>query len=258
MRYVFLAALCTLLLGAAWISWEDSDEVKQGYFTYPNPSEAERSLALEAVPLQTGTEDSPSQEGTSPSGANPTGLSLGVLDADVSRLLSRWPVDRADIRAVGLSVVEETVELGAQVRQGGVGELLYRRRETGADDSGEDELLVERDGAKPETFTAYLTIYCCKGDPGGAYCGNTAAQVPVAEGMVACSRHFSFGTRFKIRGDTLHGEGVVCRDRGSAVTARNHLDVFFEDCGDQQDPAPGTGWWWLQRTGTQAVVEVVR
>ena len=104
-----------------------------------------------------------------------------------------------------------------------------------------------------------ITIYCCLNDPGGAYCGRTASGVQVRPGVVACSLHWPFGTRFRIVGDTLHPEGLVeCWDRGSGVTLRNHLDVHFEDCGIQEDPDEGTGWWWLQRVGDRAIVEVVR
>jgi len=109
-----------------------------------------------------------------------------------------------------------------------------------------------------DAFTGYITIYCCRGDPGGQYCGLTASGAQVAKGMVACSPHWPFGTRFIIRGDTSFPDGRVCEDRGSAVTASNHLDVFFHDCGDQQDPAPGTGWAWLAQVGTEALVEVIQ
>lgn len=99
-----------------------------------------------------------------------------------------------------------------------------------------------------------ITIYCCKNDPGGAYCGLTASGVPVAPGMAACSSHWPFGTRFLVAGRYP----VTCLDRGSAVTQPNHLDIHFDDCGNQEDPAPGTGWWWKAKVGDWAIVEVVR
>lgn len=106
-------------------------------------------------------------------------------------------------------------------------------------------------------FTAYLTIYCCLNDPGGAYCGLTASGVQVREGMAACSNHWPFGTVFIIAPGSANERRVVCQDRGSGVLTRTHLDVHFHACGDRQDPAPGTGWAWLQQTGTEALVEVL-
>jgi len=105
-----------------------------------------------------------------------------------------------------------------------------------------------------------ITIYCCKNDPGGAYCGTAASGTQVAPGVAACSPHWDFWTRFQIHGGLSYLHDVVCLDRGSAVKAANHLDIWFYDCGDleaEDGPAPGTGWHWLQEVGTQAVVEVV-
>lgn len=122
------------------------------------------------------------------------------------------------------------------------------------------DMLSPRIGAPPEggvDGSWYISIFCCRNDPGGAYCGATASGLQVAEGMVACSRYWSFGTRFRIRGDGLYPAGRTCTDRGGAVTSPFHLDVFFRDCGIQEDPAPGTGWHWLQRTGTRVMVEVL-
>ena len=99
----------------------------------------------------------------------------------------------------------------------------------------------------------YISVYCCRGDPGGAYCGLMASGLPVAPGMAACSDHWDFGTRLLIADRYL----VTCLDRGSAVTEPNHLDIHFYDCGNQQDPAPGTGWAWLQGVGTRVMVEVL-
>ena len=100
-----------------------------------------------------------------------------------------------------------------------------------------------------------ITIFCCRNDPGGAYCGNTASGVQVAPGLAACSVYWPFGTTFNILGSSP--KRVVCLDRGSSVASTHHLDVFFYDCGNLQDPAPGTGWAWLQKVGTRVLVEVL-
>ena len=134
---------------------------------------------------------------------------------------------------------------------------LYRRREVRPDLSGSDKQLVAGDRAESQTFTAYLSIYCCRNDPGGAYCGATASGHLVAPGMVACAEMYPFGTLFQLHGGSVPPTTFVCFDRGSAVVSPYQLDVWFYDCGNQQDPAPGTGWYWLQRTGTRAVVEVL-
>ena len=105
-----------------------------------------------------------------------------------------------------------------------------------------------------------LTIYCRLNDDTGSYTGFTASGIQVAEvdpetgfRMVACSGHWDFGATFLVAGHWP----MVCRDRGSAVINRNHLDAYFYDCGDQEDPAPGTGWAWLQQVGDRAIVEVI-
>jgi len=61
-------------------------------------------------------------------------------------------------------------------------------------------------------------------------------------------------------GQTLEvgGRLVLCGDTGSAIEGnRYHVDIWFHTCGDQQDPAPDTGWAWLQEVGTREMVEVM-
>lgn len=117
-----------------------------------------------------------------------------------------------------------------------------------------------------ETFTGYLTVFCCKGDSTGAYCpvaeggqatasGLSVSEVDPETGarMAACSQDWAFGTLFLVGGRFL----LVCRDRGSAVVAITHLDAYFYNCGHQQAPKEGTGWEWLQKVGTTVSVEVI-
>jgi len=185
---------------------------------------------------------------------NPLSGRMVALDGDVVRLIAYGADWRDSLRfraAGGILPGNQAAALarGSEVVLGGVSGVLP---------SGIPEEVLD---ANPylEPATWLITIYCCEGDPGGAYCGATASGVQVAEGMAACSTHWPFGTRFQICGGSIQDWRVVtCQDRGSAVVSRKHLDVHFADCGDQQDPAPGTGWAWLAEVGTQAVVEVVR
>ena len=179
---------------------------------------------------------------------------LDDLDADVTRLL-RMSVPRpdsgGDIRVAGTGLVDygEDQEVSEEIPR--AVPARFREEAIGV---REPEREPRRVG---EAFIAYLSIYCCKGDPGGRYCERTASGASVAPGMAACSLHWSFGTVFEISLDSPYRKVVVCEDRGSGVTAWNHLDVFFYDCGDQQDPAPGTGWAWLQALGTRVEVRIV-
>lgn len=104
----------------------------------------------------------------------------------------------------------------------------------------------------------YISIFCCLNDRTGHYCGRTASGITVAPGVVACSLHYPFSTSFIIAGDTSFPNGRSCQDRGGLVTNPNHIDIWFYDCGDQQDPAPGTGWAWLQSVGDYAEVRLTK
>jgi 3D (Asp-Asp-Asp) domain-containing protein len=91
----------------------------------------------------------------------------------------------------------------------------------------------------------WLTTYTCE----EGYCGFTASGVQVSVGMAAASVDWPFGSRFRIRGDPIHPDGVVVQDRGSAVTRVDHLDVFFES---EEEAAA-----WLAQVGDHAEVRVV-
>lgn len=177
---------------------------------------------------------------------------LGVVDATPDWLV-RGLLPGGGIWVAGERVVVELADALQQYDDSDGNENLGWSRSAHDPYSAPSEEAVGELSEEAQQFTARLTIYCCKGDPGGVYCGLTASGVQVAPGMAACSLYWPFGTRFRLPSGTI----VVCEDRGSAVTSRNHLDVFFWDCGGQQNPEEGTGWAWLQKVGTQVEVEVI-
>lgn len=191
------------------------------------------SLLLQVPHDVLDNEEMPNMQG--PHGALGVSLDVGTPDSILR--------GRSDIRVAGGVVADDTARAPNQEAEPPNGKANLRGRS------------LSEKGLDGEVF--YISIYCCRNDPGGAYCGTTASGVLVAPGVAACSMDWPLGTRFSIQGDTVHPQGVACQDRGSAVTSPHHLDVFFPDCGIQENPALGTGWEWLQRTGTRVMVEVL-
>lgn len=171
----------------------------------------------------------------------------GAVDLDVgtpdSILRGRFD-SGVPLRVAGEPMAVEPMAEGVTSASGFSGHIAYEQSETLLEAPSERGL----DG---QVF--YISIYCCIGDSTGTYCGQTASGVLVAPWVAACSSHHSLGTHFLI----AETWGVVCLDRGGAVSRSNHLDVWFYDCGIQEDPAPDTGWEWLQATGTRVMVEVL-
>ena len=118
--------------------------------------------------------------------------------------------------------------------------------------SVEDTVLVESAATPPPTEGAIdglwrITFYSAEEGLDGILSAEGRA---LGWGMVACSTHWDFGQRFRLHSDNLEAPiEVVCRDRGGAVTQRNHLDMWF--------PTDRLGRAWLQKVGDRVMVEVL-
>lgn len=186
---------------------------------------------------------------------NPLSGRMVALDGDVVRLIAYgadWR-DSLRFRAAGSVVaLGQTTEQRDRVAANPYGAIEIPG-------GNQSQVSGEVLDANPylEEATWLITIYCCIGDSTGAYCpveeGDRATKsgTSAQPGTVACDPA-RLGQFLRIG-----NEEYQCLDTGDAVRG-NHVDVWFYDCGDQQDPAPGTGWAWLAEVGTQAVVEVVR
>ncbi len=231
MRYIITLAALALLFAAAWISWGGGNE----YACLDMPCLQEKELSKGSALLVLRSEE--------------------ALDGDVDRLIrygADWR-DRPDMWVAGgeLSAIPvDTLQEGSVARPTELAVRHLQPVELGLGQTLPQVRGVEALDGWPALESWYITIYCCENDPGGAYCSKTALGTQVREGVVACDPRY-LGSRFSL------GESVyACEDLGSAVWG-HHLDVWFYDCGDQQDPEEGTGWWWLQEVGTRVEVIII-
>lgn len=168
----------------------------------------------------------------------------GAVDANDTARLLRLVRPRPDmwVAALGLDSLDSAPSGGA---------VEPPQMESLRAPSLVEEAVGENPYLEEATFTAYLSIYCCLNDDTGAYCGDMASGLRVFDGAAACDPALTAtATTLKV-GNRI----VQCLDTGNAVYGK-HVDVWFYDCGDQQDPKEGTGWWWLRQVGTYAEVEV--